>query len=145
MRHRDSCLAGWWKPAATICPRRPAVMKMRPRRSRHFLEHLVQKLAEATDSIFAAEEIVRGASPLHRLDPRAKVVATVALIVASTTALRMWVIAALLLAAIALAVLGKIGLRRLATGVWLGALTFSGVIALPALFLTPGDAWFHLP
>jgi cobalt/nickel transport system permease protein len=44
-----------------------------------------------------------------------------------------------------IAVLSRVSLAILVTRVWLVVLLFTGVIALPALFLTPGDAVFTTP
>ena len=41
--------------------------------------------------------------------------------------------------------LSRVSLATLATRVWLAVLIFTGVIAIPALFLTPGDAVFTMP
>lgn len=46
---------------------------------------------------------------------------------------------------IALAVLSNVPLRTLAARAWLSALTFTGTIALPVIFITPGDALWRLP
>ncbi len=46
--------------------------------------------------------------------------------------------AALFAVAVALGLLSQVSLATLAKRVWLTVLAFTGVIALPALFLTPG-------
>jgi cobalt/nickel transport system permease protein len=44
-----------------------------------------------------------------------------------------------------LALASHIPLRLLATRVWLAVLAFTGAIALPAIFLTPGNTVYRLP
>ena len=53
--------------------------------------------------------------------------------------------ALIFIVAVALAQLSRIPLRLLAMRVWLGVLFFTGCIALPAVFTTPGLTIWHLP
>jgi cobalt/nickel transport system permease protein len=48
-------------------------------------------------------------------------------------------------ATVVLAISSKISLRRLATRIWIAVLAFTGVIAVPALFLIPGESLFRIP
>lgn len=82
---------------------------------------------------------------LQQLDPRAKLVALLALIVTATLLRSLAGLFVLFLLAPVLALLSRIPLARLARQVWLGVLGFTGVIALPSLFLVPGPPLFHLP
>lgn len=75
---------------------------------------------------------------LQRLDPRVKLVGMLALIIASAASVRLSVILTLFGVAVALALASHISVATLATRAWLGALLFSGALALPALVLTPG-------
>jgi cobalt ECF transporter T component CbiQ len=68
-----------------------------------------------------------------------------ALVVSVIVCRRVAVIVAIFLVGVALAVASKVSLSALAKRVWLVVLGFSGVIALPAIFLTPGDAIFAVP
>jgi cobalt ECF transporter T component CbiQ len=74
-----------------------------------------------------------------------KVAGLFSLIVAAALAARLWVIAVIFALAVVLALASFISLRTLATRVWASALFFTGAIAIPAVFLTPGDAWYRLP
>jgi cobalt/nickel transport system permease protein len=112
---------------------------------RRFFEHLLGGLLETAEGIFYAEDMARGTSPLHRLDPRVKLIGLVALIGVSTAAARLCVVAAILGAAIAIALVARVPFGALASRVWSGALAFTLCMALPALFLTPGDAAFEIP
>jgi hypothetical protein len=58
---------------------------------------------------------------------------------------RLSVLMALLIATVLLAVSSQIPIRILATKVWISVLAFTGVIALPAIFLTPGVTVFRVP
>lgn len=94
---------------------------------------------------FYAEELAKENGLLQELDPRIKLLALVPLIVIAALARRLSVVAGLFVLALALAVLSKIPLSTLAKRVWLGVLTFTGLISLPALFLTPGRVVYSLP
>jgi energy-coupling factor transporter transmembrane protein EcfT len=82
---------------------------------------------------------------LQRLDPRVKVAGLFAMVVSVALAAKLWLIAAILALAVVLAVVSAIPIRVLASRTWLGAFLFSGAIALPALFLTPGTPLYGLP
>ena len=68
-----------------------------------------------------------------------------ALILAAVTVRRLWVLAAMLALGAVLAVASHIPVRLLAARVWMAVLAFTGAIALPAIFLTPGVAVWRLP
>jgi len=109
------------------------------------IEHTIEGLYLAMERALHAENSASGGGLLQRLDPRVKVAGLFALIVASALATRLWVIAAVLALAISLAALSLISIRMLAGRVWIGALTFTGAIAIPAVFLTPGIPIYRLP
>ncbi len=89
-----------------------------------------------------SEELARRNGLLQSLDPRVKVAGLGLLIVAAAAARRLDVILALFAMAAALAAASRIPLRTLAVRIWLGVAVFAGLIALPALFLTPGrEVW----
>lgn len=110
-----------------------------------FLERTVAGLAEAMERALYAEDLARADGLLQRLDPRVKVVGLLALVVAAALARDIRVILALFAVALALARLSRVPLRTLAARAWAGALLFTGVIALPAIFITPGPALYRLP
>lgn len=112
---------------------------------RGFIERTAAALIGALDHAFYAEELARAPRFLQRLDPRVKLLGTLALIVAVVEVHRLAVIAALFLLAIALAVSSRVPLRGLLTRVWIPVLCFTSVIALPALFVTPGRIAARLP
>ena len=61
------------------------------------------------------------------------------MVVATVLSRKIAVVAALFLVAVIVAVLSKVSISLLLKRVWLVVLGFTGVIALPAIFLTPGD------
>lgn len=92
-----------------------------------------------------AEELAKQNGLLQRLDPRVKVVGLFALIIAAALAHNIATILSIFGFALALALLSRIPIRTLATRVWISALLFTGFIALPAIFITPGPVIYRLP
>lgn len=86
-----------------------------------------------------SEQVARQPGLLQSFDPRVRLAGVLSLVLAVTLAHRVVVVLALFVIAVLLALLSKVRLVTLATRVWLVVLFFTGVIALPALFLTPGD------
>lgn len=113
--------------------------------SRGVVERSLASFVAALDHAFYAEELAKKSGLLQTLDPRIKIAAVLPLIVIAALVRRLWVIAALLAIGVAIALLSNVPLVTLAKRVWLGVLTFTGVISLPALFLTPGRAIYILP
>jgi cobalt/nickel transport system permease protein len=109
-----------------------------------FIEHTIRGLHAAMDRALYAEHSASGGGMLQRLDPRVKVAAFAAFILVSAATDKLWVVAAVLLAATTLAALSGISVWFVATRVWLATLAFSGALALPAVFLTPGIAIYRI-
>lgn len=118
---------------------------MASRNPRGFIERTAVALVSALDHAFYAEELARAPGFLQRLDPRVKLLGALALIVAVVEVYRLAVIAAIFLIAVVLAVGSRAPLRGLLTRVWIPVLCFTGVIALPAIFVTPGRVAAMLP
>ena len=116
-----------------------------PRAKGGFIEHTIAGLHGAMDRALYADRASAGRGLLQKLDPRVKVAGIGALILASTMAARLWVIAAVLLAAVILATLSFLSIRVIATQVWLATLTFTAAFAVPAIFLTPGQVIYTVP
>jgi cobalt ECF transporter T component CbiQ len=115
------------------------------RRRKSFVERTINELAGALERALYAEELARSDGLLQRLDPRVKLVGLLALIVAAALSRNILVILGLFAVALALALLSRVPFRTLATRVWVGALLFTGMIALPAIFITPGAPIYRLP
>jgi cobalt/nickel transport system permease protein len=103
-----------------------------------FLESTMVGFTRALGRALVSERIARQSGLLQSLDPRVRVVGVFSLVAAVTLSRKLWVIAALFLFALAMALLSRVSLAALAKRVWLVVLAFTGVIALPAIFLTPG-------
>lgn len=110
-----------------------------------FLDRLGGGLLQAMQRAFDAEEVARRNGLLQRLDPRVKLVGLGALIVVAVSVRSLSVLAGLFAIAVALAAVSQVSPGRLFRQVWLGVLIFTGAIALPALFLVPGDPLLRLP
>jgi cobalt/nickel transport system permease protein len=115
------------------------------RHRKSFVERTLVGISDAMERALYAEELAAINGALQRLDPRVKVVGLLALIVAVALARNILVILALFGVALLLALLSHVPLRTLAARVWLGALLFTGTLALPAIFITPGEIVYRLP
>ncbi len=114
--------------------------------SRHsFLESTLQGFTRAVSKALLSEHVATQPGLLQHLDPRVRVIGILALVISVVVCRRLEAIAALLFIAIAIAVASRVSLASLAKRVWLVILGFSGMIALPALFLTPGEPLFTSP
>jgi cobalt/nickel transport system permease protein len=114
--------------------------------TRHsFLESTLQSFTRAMSKALVSEHAATRAGLLQQLDPRVRVIGILALVISVVVCRRLDAIAALLLIAIALAVASRVSFASLAKRVWLVILGFTGLIALPALFLTPGEPLFTAP
>jgi cobalt ECF transporter T component CbiQ len=107
--------------------------------SRHFfIESTIRAFARALSRALASEQLVARRGVLQAFDPRVRVAGVFSLVVATTVSRRFSVIALLFIAAVLIAVSSGIRLHTLVTRVWLIVLGFTGVIALPAILITPG-------
>jgi cobalt ECF transporter T component CbiQ len=112
---------------ATIRRRRPG-----------FIERSVESLAAALDHARFCEETALAQGLLQSLDPRVKLCGLLALILAAVSLRRLGITLSVFLLAVLLAAVSRISVKTLATRTWAGVLAFTGFIALPALFITPG-------
>ncbi|HEX4083665.1 MAG TPA: cobalt ECF transporter T component CbiQ [Chthoniobacteraceae bacterium] len=105
-----------------------------------FIERSVESLAETLGHARLCEDTAAQAGWLQGVDPRVKLCGLMALLLAAVSARRFAVTMAILLLGAILAKASGIGIRTLAVRTWLGVLLFTGFIALPAIFLTPGQS-----
>ncbi|TCJ18918.1 cobalt ECF transporter T component CbiQ [Parasulfuritortus cantonensis] len=110
-----------------------------------FLERMAGDLLAVLEHALVAEGLARRPGLLQRFDPRVRLFAILALIGATVAAHSLAVVYGLLLLAALLARLSHIPVGLLARGIWLSVLLFTGILALPALFLVPGEAVARLP
>ncbi len=100
--------------------------------------------ARLEDSVFA-EQISRRPGWLQSLDPRVKIASFLGLVLAANLSRSALAIAGLYLVALALAWASAVPVTSFVGRVWLAVPAFTGLVALPALFLTPGPALVRLP
>jgi cobalt ECF transporter T component CbiQ len=109
-----------------------------------FVERTIDSLYAATNRAIYADTLAGRGGLLQGLDPRVKLAGLLALILAAALSAKLWVIGAILAIAMSLAALSGLPLSLLAP-VWLSALTFTGAMAIPAIFLTPGASVYQVP
>jgi cobalt/nickel transport system permease protein len=105
-----------------------------------YIERTIASLVAASERAAIAEQVAFSEGALQRVDARVKLAGLFALIIVVAASRRLGVIAVLFLVAAVLAAASHVRMRRLAGWVWLPVLLFTGAIALPAIFLTPGHA-----
>jgi cobalt/nickel transport system permease protein len=115
------------------------------RRRKSFVEKTIRSLLNVLQHALFAEETAQSPGLLQRLDARVKVLGIGLLIVAAVALHRLSVLLLLLAASVLLALASRITVRTLATKVWIAVLIFTGAIALPAIFLTPGAIAYRVP
>ena len=104
-----------------------------------FVERTIGSLSKGLNFAALADDSARSQTGLlQRVDPRVKVVGMLAMIVSAAVSRNLPEIAILFLIAASLAVASQISLANLARWVWTPVLLFTGCIALPAIFVTPG-------
>jgi cobalt/nickel transport system permease protein len=114
-------------------------------RANRVIEGSIQSFLRVLDHVLESEELTQRAGLLQSLDPRVKLLGILGLIVATAASRRLDVIVAMFAFAFILAVSSRVPLRTLVIRVWVGAFALTSLIALPALFLTPGRPIGRLP
>lgn len=110
-----------------------------------FVERTLIDINHTLEQSLFAEKVARQKGLLQYFDPRLKLIATLLLLIAIGSSRQPLVIAMFLAVALILAGFSKISLFTFIKRVLLFVLIFTGVIALPALFLTPGPVLWTLP
>jgi cobalt/nickel transport system permease protein len=103
-----------------------------------FVARTVAGVAGALERALFSEEQARLPGLLQGIDPRAKVGAALALLLAVGLARHPAVVAGVCVLAVVLAGFSRLSLLPYAKRVWLGIPLFSGLVALPSLFMLPG-------
>jgi cobalt/nickel transport system permease protein len=114
-------------------------------RRRGMIEHTLAEISSALERSFFAEEIARRPGLLQSLDPRTKVVSLLLFLVAVSLSRSLGVIAALYLGSLAVAWASAVPMGFFIKRVWLFMPFFTGIVAIPALFMTPGPPLATLP
>lgn len=106
--------------------------------SSDFAGRTVAGVAEALERVVFSEELARLPGFLQSVDPRAKTVAILLLLLATGLARHLVVVAAIYALGLLAASLSRLPLGDFTRRVWLGVPLFAGVVVLPSLFLLPG-------
>jgi len=110
-----------------------------------FVERTLVDINHTLEQSLFAEKIARQPGLLQGLDARLKIIALLMLLLAISLSHQLWIIVALYCLTLGMAFFSKVPLGFFVKRVWLFIPFFTGIIALPALFITPGPAWVHLP
>ena len=110
-----------------------------------FVERTLVDINHTLEQSVFAERIARGPGLLQELDPRLKILSTLLVLLAVSLSRSLLVILALYFLALVLAFFSKIPPGFFIKRVWLLIPFFTGLIALPALFITPGQMLARLP
>jgi cobalt/nickel transport system permease protein len=126
----------------TNTKRKTGVRRLRPR---GFVARTLDSLNAGLDRALFAEELASRRGLLQGITPPVKTAALLLLLVDAALSRDLLGLATAFGIGLMLALASRIPLSRLAKGPWLGALIFTGAIALPAIFITPGRAVWRLP
>jgi len=110
-----------------------------------FVERTLVDINHTLEQSLFAEAIARQTGLLQGLDPRLKVIALLMLLLSVSLSHNLWIIVALYFLALGFAFFSKVPLGFFVKRVWLFIPFFTGIVALPALFIVPGAALVHLP
>lgn len=127
--------------AAPALSRTPRQKRYRP----SFVEKTLAGISAGVEQAVFSEENARRDGLLQRRDPRVKLVAFVALVVAVGLSREWQVMLALYGVVLALAALSAIEMRSFLKRVWLGIPLFSGIVVLPSIFFVGQHALFTVP
>jgi cobalt ECF transporter T component CbiQ len=105
---------------------------------RSFIERTLSSLLATSQYAATAEQMAIEGGVLQGVDPRVKVAGLFGLVFVVAASHELRVIGSIFLAAVLMALLSRIRVARLTAWVWTPVLFFTGTIALPAIFLTPG-------
>ena len=110
-----------------------------------FLERTVAALGRTLEHAAFADQSAANGGLLQQLDPRVKLIGALLLIGGTVATSTLEIPVAILVLSLILALLSRISLHVFAARVWVGIFFFTGLIALPAICLTPGTMIARLP
>ena len=105
----------------------------------NFIERTFASLIAASEYAASAERMALAGGVLQKVDPRIKVAGLFGLVAVVAASRALVAIGSLFGVGLILVLLSRIRLRRIAAWVWMPVLLFTGTIALPAIFITPGQ------
>jgi cobalt/nickel transport system permease protein len=112
---------------------------------RGVIEKTLADLAQALEQSLFAENIARQPGLLQALDPRVKIISILALLIAVGLSRSLVVLLGLYGVTLVLAWRSAVPMGFFVKRVWLFMPFFTGLIALPAFFITPGPPLLALP
>jgi len=108
-------------------------------KSKDFLSKNIYSITNALESVILTEDLCQTSGLLQSLDPRIKVSTFVLFIVTVGLARSIWPLAIMLAVILAISFLSKVPLGFFLKRVLIFIPIFTALIAIPALFITPGD------
>lgn len=117
----------------------------RKRRKPSFVEKTLAGISASVENAVFSEENARRNAFLQRRDPRAKLVAFIALVLAAGLSRDWRILVALYLVTVAGVFAGGLEIGPFLKRVWLGIPLFSGIVVLPSIFFIHGHALMHIP
>jgi cobalt/nickel transport system permease protein len=109
-----------------------------------WLEHTLGGISGSTERAVFTEEHARRHGWLQAIDPRAKLLMFVALVLAASLTGSIVVLGALYTLVLAAARASRVPFDFFVRRVWLGIPLFAGIVVIPAIFLLPGERLFDL-
>ena len=109
------------------------------------LEQTLHSITETLERGLFAEEISGKTGLFQSIDPRVKILSVLTLLIAVSFSRSLLVIAVIYLLALILALMSAIPAGFFIKRVWLALPFFTGMLILPALFITPGPTLVQLP
>jgi cobalt ECF transporter T component CbiQ len=110
-----------------------------------FIEKTIMGFTRALADALVSEKFAHRSGFLQSLDPRVRLVGVLALVIAAVACRKVQGVVALFLIATLIALLSSLDLLLLAKRIWIAVLIFTGLIALPAVFITPGAVLWTSP
>jgi cobalt/nickel transport system permease protein len=109
------------------------------------IERTLADIDHALEQSLFAEQIARGPGWLQSLDPRLKIISVLMLLISVSLSHSLAIIVLVYFLTLGLAAVSHVPMGFFVKRVWLFIPFFTAVIALPALFTTPGPVGLHLP
>lgn len=110
----------------------------------HFIEATLRGFTQALSRALTSEELAQKHGLLQSFDPRVRLIGVLALVIAVTACRQLDAVATLFGFAILIALTSRVRLHTLVYRIWLVVFGFTGFIALPAVFFTPGTPIAHI-
>jgi cobalt/nickel transport system permease protein len=123
----------------------PPQTARRKRTRSTFVEKSLADISHALEQTLFAEKIAQKEGLLQHLDARIKVLALILLLLAVGLSHNLAILLGLYLLLLGLAWASAVPMVFYIKRVWLFMPFFTGIVAIPALFITPGPALVHLP